>query len=214
MSTRQEKTSGFGFRNYRGPLHDEKKGQLIFTNGAAMVRVFADINGTDLFSSYFEGLIPEMKTNEGIVTVEYGYNYQFPQVHSPRGKILLNGFIPWDIIIKGWVYEVAFNLKELNLNRFDIQASVKDMELILPSPERNVSVQVSGGASSLTITRPAETEIQLKVTGGAKNLSIDDQNFKTIDVPFERETSGFKDTLKRYDIHINGGASNLNLGTY
>ncbi len=88
------------------------------------------------------------------------------------------------------------------------------MELILPNHAHNIDVQVSGGARSLTITRPTGTEVQLIVNGGIKNLSLDGQSVEKADTAFRKETSGFMHTSKRYYIKINGGASNLNLDTY
>lgn len=214
MSSNQYDPSGFGFREYKAPLDNAKKGSLIFTNGAAMVRVFADIITKDLYSAYFDGLLPEIKSMDGTVAIEYAYNFQFKKVQSPRGKILLNGSIPWEIVMLGWVYETTFNLKELNLSRLDIHAGVRDMEIILPVPTDNIPIHISGGISSVTISRPAGTEIRAVLKNGAEDLSIDHKNYEKTDNKIEKNTSHYDQVSERYDIQISGGVSNMKFDSY
>ncbi len=179
-----------------------------------MVRVFADIASRDLYSAYFDGLLPEIKSMDGTVAIEYAYNFQFKKVQSPRGKILLNGSIPWEIVMLGWVYETTFNLKELNLSRLDIHAGVRDMEIILPVPTDNIPIHISGGISSVTISRPAGTEMRVVLKNGAEDLSIDHKNYEKTDNKIEKNTSHYDQVSERYDIQISGGVSNMKFDSY
>jgi hypothetical protein len=79
----------------------------------------------------------------------------------------------------------------------------------LPRPSGTVSVRVSGGASDVTIHRPAGVAARVRVGRGASKLAFDDQHFGAIGGETRLQTPDYGDAADRYDIEVSGGASKL-----
>ena len=81
-------------------------------------------------------------------------------------ELLLN-FIssPWAIDIEGGVSGLAADLSGLTLRELTIAGGVRDVALLLPVPEGHVPVRIEGGASKLSITRPAGAVASLRIGG-------------------------------------------------
>ena len=76
-----------------------------------------------------------------------------------------------------------------------------------------VPVRVSGGASKVTLRRPAGTEARAEVTGGASQLAFDDQFLGAVGSRTVLASSGFADAVDRYEIRFTGGASQVTVTT-
>jgi hypothetical protein len=81
--------------------------------------------------------------------------------------------------------------------------------LRLGSPEGVGFIHFAGGASDVTIRRPAGVAVRLQVGRGASRLKLDEQHFGAIGGETRLETPDFQSAGRRYDICIAGGASNL-----
>lgn len=84
--------------------------------------------------------------------------------------------------------------------------------LQLPRPEGTLRFHVSGGASSLSLRRPAAVPARLHIGGGASRVALDDQTFGAMGGPISLETGGYSTATDRYVIEVGGGASQITVG--
>jgi hypothetical protein len=68
---------------------------------------------------------------------------------------------------------------------------------------------VSGGASRLTLDRPAGTALRLRVEGGANKVEIDRFRLGAVGGGAQWQTPDFDAAADRYDLTIEGGAGQL-----
>jgi|GEM_PF-6699463 len=207
----QKKRPGEGFQE---SIDNLSYGSVNFVNGAFNTRIFSDINTKELYEAYFEGIIPEIRTLNGNVTVDYERGHGILDMNQCRGKISLNSFIPWELIFHGGVSGVTADLRELNLKSINIFGGVNNARILLPEPDGNIPVKVTGGVKSLEILRPKKSHARLHAIGGAARLSFD-QNRKAFsgdETLFE--TPAYHDAGDRYAIIVGGGSINLTVRTY
>jgi hypothetical protein len=74
-----------------------------------------------------------------------------------------------------------------------------------------VSISISGGASSLSLDRPAGSALRVNVEGGAYNLKMDSMEFGSVSGPTRWQTPDFDAAPDRYDFSLEGGAYRLAL---
>jgi len=87
------------------------------------------------------------------------------------------------------------------------------MDADLPAAKGTVMLEVSGGASNLTLRAPAETQWRIGVSGGANAVTINGSTTGALGGDFERQSPGYDTATNRYDIQISGGASHLDFRT-
>jgi hypothetical protein len=81
--------------------------------------------------------------------------------------------------------------------------------IVLPAPAGTVPVRVSGGASKVTMRRPAGTAAQASISGGASQLVFDGQRLGAVGGKTRLESGGYDAAVDRYDLRFSGGASKL-----
>ncbi len=123
----------------------------------------------------------------------------------------MNASIPWKIEAFGGVSGLTGDLSELRLDSFEVSGGADGVVLTLPQPSGTVSVRIDGGASNVTIRRPAGVAAGVDVRRGASNLAFDDQHFGAIGGETRLRTSDYGGAVHRYDISIAGGASDLTI---
>src|SRR5215472_9312263 len=91
----------------------------------------------------------------------------------------------------------------------EITGGASHLELTLGQPHGVVPVRVRGGASHVTIWRPADVPVGVSVRGGVRELELDDQRFGAIGGRTQVSTGAWRQAESRYDLEIGGGASHL-----
>ncbi|HEU5090131.1 MAG TPA: hypothetical protein VFT99_21900, partial [Roseiflexaceae bacterium] len=125
------------------------------------------------------------------------------------GNITLNAAFPWGIAVRGGVSKVNGDLRTLSLASFAISGGASEVALDLPQPSGVVTFRVVGGASNIVLRRPAHSPVRIAVRGGSSRLTLDEQHFGGIGGNTHLETPGASLSPDRYDVVIEGGASNL-----
>jgi phage tail sheath gpL-like len=82
---------------------------------------------------------------------------------------------------------------------------------MLPSPSGTVAVLILGGASNVTIYRPAGVSARLRVEGGATNLTFDGRHTGAAGGELDLRTSNHDGATDRYEFAITGGANNVSI---
>lgn len=194
---------------FTAPLAGATTGHLIFELGASRLMLRADSALPHLYRAHFERAAPEIRVDGGVVTIRFALSLAalFGQGLAPA-EITLNGAIPWAIEIRGGATQLTADLRTLRLRALDLTGGVTRATLSLAAPTGTVPITVTGGASKLTLHRPAGAAARIAVTSGFTNLVFDghriggggDRQWATPD--YERATD-------RYDIRVTGGASDL-----
>jgi len=117
--------------------------------------------------------------------------------------------IPWQLAIHGGAARLRGELRDVTLRGIEIDGGVADVVLELPVPIARVPIRIAGGASQLTISRPAGVPVRLEIHGGASRLALDSQRLGAVGGDTVLESGDAEKQGGRYDIVVSGGASGL-----
>jgi DNA-binding MarR family transcriptional regulator len=194
------------------PLEGVESARLIFASGASRLTLRADTDMATLYRARFEGPAPEVKTEGGTVTVRYPRRPRLFDWRNRAAEIALNTAIPWQIEIRGGAADITAVLRGLDLSGLDIRGGASMVRVELPEPTGTVPVRIAGGASDVTVRRPAGVPARVHFKGWAMGLSFDDQIYGATKGSDERlQSPGYDDALRRYDIEVAGSASSISL---
>ncbi len=195
------------------PLGDTAAGRLVFSRGVSHVAIDAAANGTgELYRAHFEATVPEIRVEDGTVTVRYRGFGLFEG--RPRGsRFSLNPDIPWDVEVRGGVASCTADLRQLRLASFEVKGGISEMEIDLAAPVGRVPLRIIGGLSKLTVWRPSGSALSLQVRGGLSKLAMDGQEFGAIGGPLRLDSRELREGGDHYALEITGGASRLTIGT-
>jgi hypothetical protein len=127
-----------------------------------------------------------------------------------RGEVLLNTTIPWDIDVQGGLSRLTADLRTVPVSSFSITGGSSGATVVLPRPSAWVPVRLVGGASEVTLRRPAGVPVRLRVRGGVSNLDLDGQHLSSVGGGDVRMDAGSAaGAVAGYEIEIIGGASRL-----
>jgi hypothetical protein len=202
-----------GGGDFSAPLGAASSGRLRFARGAANVALRADPSMGDLYRARCDGPPPEVHAQDGAVTIRYPRTFHPFDWRKRAAEVALNGSIPWRIEFRGGLSGLEADLSALGLGSFEIIGGASKVAVMLPRPSGTVSVRVSGGASDVTIQRPAGVAARVNVGRGASKLAFDDQRFGAIGGETRLQTSDYEGAADRYDIEVSGGASKLTVDT-
>jgi len=195
------------------PLDSITHGRLRFLSGASNVTVHADPSTGGLYRSRFEGVVPEVWTEGGVVNIRYPRFFHPFGRRGCSGKVALNATIPWHIEVRDGASKLTADLSQLKLGSFEVSGGASKVEVTLPRVSGLVPVRVLGGASNVVIHRPEGVATRVRVVGGSTNLTFDDQHFGAVGSEVKLQNSNYGGAPERYDITITGGASNLAIDT-
>jgi DNA-binding MarR family transcriptional regulator len=225
---------GFVGDIYTAPLADATRGRLVFISGAPRISVnaapfgpsasariimetsasrlrFAGAAAPDeLIRASFTGPVPEVRNQEGVVTVRYRRR---PLDTKSRAAVVeLNPAIPWTVELEGGITDLTGDLDAVHLARLELQGGANHIKLDLPVPSGSVPVRVSGVASSVVFRRPAEVPVGLRVKGGISHLRLDGQRAGQVSGERRFASGAFEESPNRYEIEVLGGASDVKIG--
>jgi hypothetical protein len=195
-------------RDFAAPLGSLASGRLRFVRGASNVTVHADPSTGGLYRSRFEGVVPEVWTEGGVVNIRYPRFYSLGR-RGCSGKVALNATIPWHVEVRDGASKVTADLSQLKLGSFEVAGGASKVELTLPRVSGLVPVRVLGGASNIGIHRPEGVATRVRVVGGSTNLTFDDQRFGAVGSEVKLQGPNYDGASERYEITITGGASNV-----
>jgi hypothetical protein len=127
--------------------------------------------------------------------------------------VTLSDRIPWSIQVGGGATNLRLDLRRLQLAKLEVSGSANRLDAQLPSPKGTVLIDVSGGASNLTLRAPAQSEWRVAVSGGVSAVTINGSSSRTLGGEFQRQSPGYNSATDRFDITISGGASRVDFRT-
>ncbi len=189
------------------PLGELSSAQLVFPSGTFRLALRAgDIPGA-LYQARFDGPVPSVTAKDGVVTMRYPRRLWMPSKEQRRAEVTLSTAIPWQIVIQGGALEVEAHLRGLKLASLVVKGGVSMIRLELPMPADVVPIQISGGASEITVHRPPGVAARAHLKGWVSTFAFDDQTFGNVGNNLRLQSAGFDPTVPYYDIEVASSAS-------
>jgi DNA-binding MarR family transcriptional regulator len=189
------------------PLGEVESARLVFPTGAFRLSLRADAEKTALYQARFEGATPEVKVEDGVVTIRYPRRLWFLGGSQRAAEVSLNAAIPWRILIQGGAYDLTAELRGLNLAGLEMKGGQSMIRLNLPVPSAVVPIRISGGASEISIRRPAGIDARVHLKGWASEFVFDEQRFSNLGNDVHLQTPGYKGMTPGYDIEVASSVS-------
>lgn len=202
----QEEPSGEG-EIFSAPLEGQESGRLVVSCGISRLTVRVDEEMAGLYQARFEGPVPGVKAKDGVVTIRYPRRLLGLGERQGAAEVALSAAIPWKIAIQGGAAEVIAELGRLNLVELEVKGGFNTIRLDLPAPTSRVLLRLAGGASEITVRRPADVAVRLNFKGWASALVLDDQTFSVAGNISQLQSPGFDPTAPCYDIEITSYAN-------
>ncbi len=198
---------------FSAPLADLESARLVFPSGAFRLTLRTTEGMAELYQARFEGPVPDVAAKDGVVTIRYPRRLLGLGGQQRQAVVTLNVAIPWQIVIQGGASDVTAELGGLDLAGLEVKGGGSLMRLELPAPSAVVPIRISGGASEVTIRRPAGTAARVHIKGWAYKFVFDDQTFDYLGKNVQLQSSGFEPTAPYYDIEVLSSASMVTITT-
>lgn len=199
---------------FTAPLHGARRGVLDLRHGRSRVVIRATESDV-LCRAIFDRPGPKARAADGYVTIEYP-RFSFAgllRTHARRTEIELSATLPWSIVVAGGLRASTLDLAGLELNGLELQGGARNVRIRLSRPRGCVLVRLEGGASDVTLVRPAGVAAGLQLLGEASRLTFDDERYGAIGGETRLETAAAGSGDDRYEIEIDGGASRLTIAS-
>lgn len=196
-------------REFVAPLGPFTQGRLEFQAGAGKVDVSVDPSLTDLCRARFTGIVPEVQTHEGTVTIRQKRRFRPFDWRTQETQVVLGTATPWEIAVRGGLWKFDADLTALELTSLEITGGASDIAIVLPAPAGTVPIRVTGGASKIMLRRPPGVAVQAVISGGASELVFDGQKLHGVGGQTRLESDGYREATDRYSLRFAGGASRL-----
>ena len=200
-------------RDFTAPLEGVRRGRLVFSSWASRLNLRGDAAMDELYRASFEGPVPDVKVEGGIVTLRYPRRLRLFDRSKQGAEVVLNAAVPWQIELKGGASEVVAELTGLDLSGLEVRGGASSFRVELPEPSGTVPVRIAGGASEIVVRRPPRVAARVRLKGWASQLTFDDQTFGAVGSDVRLQSPGYEDAAGRYDVEISGSASDLTLTT-
>jgi DNA-binding MarR family transcriptional regulator len=192
---------------FSAPLGDLESGRLVVSSGLSRLTVRTDDAMAELYQARFEGPVPDVKAQDGVVTIRYPRRLWVLGGEQRAAEVTLSVAIPWRIVIQGGASEIIAELGSLDLAGLEVKGGLSMIRLELPAPSGVVPIRISGGASQITVRRPAGVAARVHLKGWVSEFVFDDQTFSRVGNDVRLQSPGFDPTAPCYDIEVSSSAS-------
>lgn len=127
--------------------------------------------------------------------------------------VTLSDRIPWSIQVGGGATNLRLDLRLVQLSKLEVSGGANRLDAQLPNAKGTVLIDVSGGASNLTLRAAAQSEWRVAVSGGVSAVTINGSSSGTLGGEFQRQSPGYNAATNRFDITISGGPSRVDFRT-
>jgi DNA-binding MarR family transcriptional regulator len=192
---------------YSALLEDQERGRLVVSCGISRLSLRADDGMAELYQARFQGPLPGVKAKDGVVTIRYPRRLLGLGEKQGTAEVALSVAIPWRIVIQGGAAEVVTELGGLDLAALEVTGGFSMIRLGLPAPSGAVPIRIRGGASEITIRRPAGVAARVNLKGWVSELVFDEQTLSGVGNNARLQSPGFDPTAPCYDIEVTSYAS-------
>jgi DNA-binding MarR family transcriptional regulator len=188
------------------PLGGVTAGRLEVAASVSRLRIGADATMPDLYRALFEKRAPRIRVSGGTVSLAFTGLWG---AASGRGQVILNATIPWAVDIRGGASEMEVDLSPVSLSEMAMTGGASRVHLGLGSPVGTVPLRVRGGASRVTVRRPAAVPVRVRVSGGLSRLTLDGRRLPSAGSGSVLDSAGYEGAVDRYELSVEGGASRI-----
>lgn len=194
-------------RAFSAPLGKAESGRLVFFSAMSRLVLRGDARMEDLYRADFEGSLPNIKVEEGNVTIRYPQRMWLVDRGQRMADVRLNTVIPWRIVIHGGASEITAELGGLDLAELEVKGGMSMIRLELPKPSGVVPIQISGGASEIMVRHPVGVAVRAHLKGWVSEFIFGDQTFSAMGNDMRLQSPGYTATGPCYDIEVASSAS-------
>ena len=204
---RSERVTGESQSAYTAPLGGLTSARLLVRAGLSEVRLRPDRIAGELYRAEFQGATPQVRLRDGRVIVQYrGMPFDW---RNRTASLNLNTTIPWTIAIVGGVQRVEADLRQVDVERFELTGGMERLQLELGTPRGQRVVRLVGGASTIRLERPARVPVRLNVLGGSGLIELDGKQLGEKGGRSTMESPGWGTATDRYDVEVVGGSKSI-----
>ena len=197
--------------NFSAPLGEVESGRLIVSSGVSQLTLRAEDRMAELYQARFKGQPPDVKARDGVVTIRYPRRLWALTGEQRAAEISLSTAVPWQIVIQGGAAEIVARLGNLDLAGLEIKGGLSMIRLELPAPSRVVPIRISGGASTITVRRPAGAAARAHLKGWVSTFVFDDQTFSDVGNDARLQSRGYTASAPYFDIEVASSASTVTI---
>ncbi len=197
------------------PYDGQTRMRLTITSGMSSARLRVDPSADALLTIHHDaGAPPALRVAGSDVRLSWSSSLadwvrSMFRGHPGDVEIVLHPAVAWELVVRGGLSSLDGDLTAGSVARIEVSGGCSNVEIQVPKPVQTVPIRISGGASHLRLSRPADVGVSVAVSGGISTLRLDDQTFEAIGGSARLETSGHAPGFPRYDIHVSGGASHI-----
>lgn len=131
---------------------------------------------------------------------------------APSGytvSVVLNSAVGWRLDLAGGTSRTVADLRGGIVNGIQVTAGSDVISLVLPKPSDTVAMRLTGGASQLLVTVPADVPVRVLAGGGAADVTLDAVSRIGVAGGTLITPPGWATAAHRYDIVATAGISHL-----
>jgi hypothetical protein len=196
-------------------------GILELNYSAASVSIRAGALGDNLYQAGIDYPAgenpPAVSVDQQTGTVAINDNSNFGGFHffgsnKRRLSMTLTTHVPWTIRLSSGATDLKLDARELQLTNLQITGGASSVDGRLGTAKGTVGVNITGGASSISLQIPSGSQWSVSVSGGVSSVTVNGQSSGGIG-DFTKQSSGYSGATDRFDIRVSGGVSHLDLHT-
>jgi DNA-binding MarR family transcriptional regulator len=199
--------------DYSSPLGDLTSARLVIPAGVSTLSLRAIREMKELYQAHFEGVAPTVSSKDGVVTIRYPRRLWILGGMPGTAQVTLNAALPWWIAIQGGASDITADLTGLDLSGLEVKGGMSMISVQLPIPTGLVPIHLSGGASTVTVKRPADVPARVHLKGWASQLEFDQQSFSNLGSDVRLQSPDYEGTTPGYDIEIASSVSMIIITT-
>ncbi len=124
----------------------------------------------------------------------------------------INPSVPWSINVNSGAVDDTFKLSTINVSSMELDTGASREDITLGPPTGMVPISINGGALTVLVHRPTGAEVSVQVSGGAVSLTGDGQQARGIGSK-NWQSGGYEGAADAYTIAVNGGACTVTVDT-
>lgn len=181
--------------------------------GAANITMTGAGIGDDMFRAHIEytGRKPDVSFDNSSGDLRISQSSTPGFFFQNRRFVLnlqLNPSVTWKIAVNSGSSTDTFNLSGVHVAGIDMNTGASREDITVGAPSGTVPISFNGGALTVNVHRPQGAAASVTVSGGAVSLSFDGRQSHAVGTLTAR-TSDYDSATNRYQVQVNGGASNV-----
>jgi hypothetical protein len=196
-----------------GPVGSLKQGSVRIDAGAAQITMVGADTGEDLYRAHigYSGRKPDVSFDSASGDLHISQGNTSGLFFQDRHFVLdleLNTSVTWKIAVDSGASSDSLKLSNVHAADIELNTGASHEDITLGSPSGSVPITVDGGALTVNVHRPKGVAASVAVSGGAVNLTFDGRQSHAVGT-VTAQTSDYNSASDRYQIQVNGGASNV-----